>query len=67
MESRFPEALQPFMVPGCPGIGVHAGRTKGEPMAVGGMTLGCIRVPTAAMQTINELHSTDPLIAIVVW
>ena len=59
--------IQVFTVPGRPGIGVHAGRTQGEPIAVGGRTLGCIRVPAAAMQTINEHHSTDQLLAIVVW
>jgi hypothetical protein len=55
-----------FSVPHRPGIGVHAGRTKGEPMAVGGKTLGCIRVPACAMQTINQVHMADKLLAIIV-
>jgi hypothetical protein len=55
-----------FQVTGRPGIGVHAGRTKGEPMAVGGKTLGCIRVPVSAMQQINEIHQADKLLAIIV-
>src|SRR4051812_5583718 len=34
-----------FDVDGRPGMGVHAGRTHGEPGRLGGKTLGCIRVP----------------------
>ena len=50
-----------FSVHGRPGLGVHAGRTLGKPFQLGGLTLGCIRVPTEAMYTINNTHRTDPL------
>jgi hypothetical protein len=55
-----------FSVSGRPGIGVHAGRTFGQPFAVGGVTLGCIRVPAEAMQTINATHGRDHLREITV-
>lgn len=50
-----------FTVPGRPGLGVHAGRTIGKPFELGGVTLGCIRVPAEAMYMINETHRVDPL------
>ncbi len=55
-----------FAVTGRPGIGVHAGRTHGEPLDLGGKTLGCIRVPVDAMLLINTTHNTDPLVGIQV-
>lgn len=55
-----------FAVQGRDGMGVHAGRTRGEAERVGGRTLGCIRVPVAAMEAINGLHATDKLTAIAV-
>jgi len=54
-----------FSVPGRPGMGVHAGRSI-DPMRPGGKTLGCIRVPTAAMFKINQTHSADRLTHIYV-
>jgi hypothetical protein len=50
-----------FSVAGRPGIGVHAGRTLGQPEALGGITTGCIRVTPAAMQSINTCHRVDRL------
>ena len=50
-----------FTVHGRPGLGVHAGRTTGKPFELGGVTLGCIRVPAEAMFMINETHRIDPL------
>ena len=42
------------------GMGVHSGRTDAPPAgalySLGGKTLGCIRVPPAAMLSINEAH-----------
>lgn len=55
-----------FTVPGRTGMGVHAGRTFGQDDVVGGVTLGCVRVPDNAMVRINEIHAADPLLAIVV-
>ena len=54
-----------FSVPGRPGIGVHAGRSR-DPYSPGGRTLGCIRVPSSAMFKINETHRTDRLTHIYV-
>jgi hypothetical protein len=50
-----------FSVHRRPGLGVHAGRTFGKPFQVGGVTLGCIRVPSEAMYMINDTHRLDPL------
>jgi hypothetical protein len=47
------------------GMGVHAGRSV-VPSEVGKVTMGCIRVPEAAMITINATHASDPIQAIVV-
>lgn len=55
-----------FEVKGRTGMGVHSGRTDGSDDKVGGKTLGCVRAPTNAMQTINEVHRTNPIVAIVV-
>ncbi len=55
-----------FAVPGRPGIGVHSGRTKGEPLSLGGKTLGCIRVPPGAMIQINAAPNGDRLVGIQV-
>ncbi|MDX2146750.1 MAG: hypothetical protein SFZ23_04440 [Planctomycetota bacterium] len=55
-----------FAVPGRSGMGVHAGRTRGEDDVAGGVTMGCIRVPANAMETINTTHAKDPLEAIVI-
>ena len=55
-----------FTVHGREGMGVHAGRTLGQPLAVGGVTNGCIRVPTEAMQMINDTHLRDPIQEITV-
>jgi hypothetical protein len=60
------EGIHVFTVPGRPGLGVHAGRTLGQPGVAGGKTHGCIRVPDDAMQRINQTHSSDPLKLIVV-
>jgi hypothetical protein len=42
------------------GLGVHSGRTDAPPAgalySLGGKTLGCIRVPPAAMLAINQEH-----------
>lgn len=50
-----------FTVRGRPGLGVHAGRTIGKPFELGGVTLGCVRVPSEAMYMINNTHNIDPL------
>ena len=50
-----------FTVPGRNGMGIHAGRTLGGTLQVGGVTYGCIRVPTEAMQIINDTHQVDPI------
>lgn len=50
-----------FSVKGRSGLGVHAGRTWGQPDVLGGKTLGCIRVTAPAMLKINETHRKDPL------
>jgi len=55
-----------FDVPGRTGMGVHAGRTDGEPLKVGGKTLGCVRVTPEAMVAINAAHNKEALGAIVV-
>ena len=55
-----------FSVPNRPGLGIHAGRTKGEPGVLGGKTLGCLRLPIDAMMKINDRHNADPLRSIVV-
>lgn len=54
-----------FAVPGRAGMGVHAGRSINSNKP-GGKTLGCIRVPTAAMFKINQTHSADRLTHIYV-
>lgn len=56
-----------FNVPGRTGMGVHAGRTQGEPNKLGGKTLGCIRVPVNMMEQINQVHNKDTLEAIMVY
>jgi hypothetical protein len=61
------EGIHVFSVPGRLGMGVHAGRTKGEPGLTGGKTMGCIRVPTEAMSSINSLHNRDALTKIEVF
>ena len=48
------------------GLGVHAGRTFGGAFQLGGVTNGCIRVPTEAMQAINDTHRVDPIREITV-
>lgn len=50
-----------FVVPGHPGMGVHAGRAG--PQSVTG---GCIRTTDGAMQRIQDLHRTDRLTQITV-
>jgi len=60
------EGIHVFSVKGRSGLGVHAGRTLGQPDVVGKKTLGCIRVPANAMGTINRIHIADPLIKIEV-
>ena len=50
-----------FTVRGRPGLGVHAGRTVGKPFELGGVTMGCIRVPAEAMYMINDTHRVDPI------
>jgi hypothetical protein len=55
-----------FTVHGREGLGVHAGRTLGGSFQLGGVTNGCIRVPTEAMQTINDTHRADPIQEITV-
>ena len=50
-----------FSVHGRPGLGVHAGRTVGKPYQLGGLTDGCIRVPSEAMYLINDTHKRDPV------
>lgn len=59
------EGIHIFEVPGRSGMGVHAGRTQSAD-ALGGTTMGCIRVPGAAMSAINRAHNGDPLSGIVV-
>ncbi len=58
------EGIHVFEVDGRAGMGVHAGRTHGEPGHLGGKTLGCIRVPADAMTIINSVHNADPLVKI---
>ncbi len=58
------EGIHVFAVPGRVGMGVHAGRTLGQPGVVGKKTLGCIRIPTDAMSAINQRHIRDPLLKI---
>ena len=53
-----------FTVPGRPGIGVHCGRTFGGDDALGGVTMGCIRVTPHAMRIINACHAEDRLMGI---
>lgn len=53
-----------FEVSGRPGMGVHAGRTLGQPDRTGGKTLGCIRVPVGAMQEIGRVQARDPVTSI---
>lgn len=60
------EGIHVFQVSGREGMGVHAGRTKGQAGVVGGKTMGCIRVPVDAMRTINNQFLMDPLVEIVV-
>lgn len=55
-----------FSVNGRSGMGVHAGRTQGQAGALGGKTLGCVRVPADAMVEINNAHNADPLTHIIV-
>jgi len=55
------DGIHVFAVPGRSGMGIHAGRTTGAPDILGGKTLGCIRIPPNAMETINKIHRTDPL------
>lgn len=56
-----------FKVPGRQGMGIHAGRTQGEPNKLGKKTMGCIRVPANAMEAINKNHNKDPLEAILIY
>lgn len=60
------DGIHVFKVPSRTGIGVHSGRTKGEPGILGGKTLGCIRVPPEAIEYINKIHNKDPIEVIVV-
>ncbi|HOY05722.1 MAG TPA: hypothetical protein PLO67_10000 [Saprospiraceae bacterium] len=63
------EGIHVFRVPARSGIGIHAGRTLGQPDvvdAVKGKTLGCIRIPADAMVYINRMHKSDPISVIVV-
>jgi len=55
-----------FDVTGRSGMGIHAGRTFGQPDLPGGKTLGCIRVPNNAMEVINSVHNTDRLELVLV-
>src|SRR5438067_6109214 len=50
-----------FTVRGMLGLGVHARRAVGKPFELGGVTLGCIRVPSQAMYMINNTHRIDPI------
>jgi hypothetical protein len=54
-----------FIVPGRSGMGVHAGREI-DYSKLGGVTLGCIRVPADAMLEINRVHAGDRLTHIYV-
>ncbi|MCB0522699.1 MAG: hypothetical protein H6577_13785 [Lewinellaceae bacterium] len=60
------DGIHVFKVDSRSGMGVHSGRTNGEWDKVGGVTMGCIRVPANAMPYINTIHSKDKLEAIVV-
>jgi hypothetical protein len=55
-----------FRVPTRDGMGIHAGRTSGKNDELGGMTMGCIRVPANAIEQINTTHNIDPLEYIVI-
>jgi hypothetical protein len=51
------------------GMGVHAGRQTWDMMMKnipGGVTMGCIRTIPTALITINSIHATDKLKAIVI-
>jgi hypothetical protein len=52
-----------FNVHGLTGMGVHSGRTTGEPFKLGGKTLGCIRVTREAMTAITTTHRQGDRIA----
>jgi hypothetical protein len=55
-----------FEVDSRSGMGVHAGRTLGKSLQVGGVTYGCIRVAVEAMTAINRTHGVNPLTGIIV-
>ncbi|MEO1695798.1 MAG: hypothetical protein AAFU73_00795 [Planctomycetota bacterium] len=59
------EGIHIFHVAGRSGMGVHAGRSASV-NGLGSRTMGCIRVPEAAMGAINRAHNGDPLSGIVV-
>lgn len=58
------QGIHVFAVAGRPGLGIHAGRTRGAASAVGGVTMGCIRVSDEAMMAINALHTHDRIMLI---
>jgi hypothetical protein len=55
------QGIHIFSVQDRDGLGVHAGRTWGQPDTLGRVTMGCVRVTTEAMRKINQTHLTDPL------
>jgi len=55
------QGIHIFSVQGREGLGVHAGRTFGQPGVLGRQTMGCVRVTTEAMRKINQTHANDRL------
>lgn len=50
-----------FNVPGRTGMGVHSGRRGPK-----SKTLGCVRTTDSAMDSLNDLHSNDPIETITI-